>query len=73
MAAPPHRLGTHDGRALAQRPDLLILDETFPTLDRPVVETTIAAVRRRGSALVFVTHSADLVALAERLAIADRI
>lgn len=53
-------------RALAQQPDLLILDETFSTLDRQIVETIIAAVRRRGITLVFATHRADLTALADR-------
>jgi len=53
-------------RALAQRPDLLVLDETFSTLDRELVETILAAVRRRGIALVFVTHRADLSACADR-------
>lgn len=53
-------------RALAQRPDLLVLDETFSSLDPRIVETIIAAARRRGIALVFATHRADLVALADR-------
>jgi len=53
-------------RALAQRPDLLILDETFSTLDRQIVETIVAAVRRRGITLVFATHRADLTVLADR-------
>lgn len=53
-------------RALVQRPDLLILDETFSTLDRQIVETIIAAVRQRGITLVFATHRADLTALADR-------
>lgn len=53
-------------RALAQRPDLLVLDETFSTLDRPVIETILAAIRRRGITLVFATHRADIAALADR-------
>jgi ABC-type multidrug transport system fused ATPase/permease subunit len=53
-------------RALAQQPHLLVLDETFSTLDLKVVETILSAVRRRGMAVVFVTHRADLAALADR-------
>lgn len=53
--------------ALVQKPDLLILDETFSALDRDVVERTIAAVRRRGMALVFASHRLDLAALADRI------
>ncbi|UNK39990.1 ATP-binding cassette domain-containing protein (plasmid) [Shinella sp. H4-D48] len=52
-------------RALAQQPDLLFIDETFSTLDQNVVETVIAAIRRRRIALVFVTHRSDLAVLAD--------
>lgn len=53
-------------RALAQAPDLLVLDETFSNLDRDVVAGILAAVRRRGIALLFATHRADLALLADR-------
>lgn len=52
--------------ALAQDPDLLVLDETFSSLDHDVVAHIVAAVRRRGMALVFASHRTDLVALADR-------
>ncbi len=54
-------------QALAQRPVLLVLDETFSGLDRAVAETIIAAARRRGIALLFATHRGDLAALADRV------
>lgn len=54
-------------QALAQGPALLVLDETFSGLDRAVAETIIAATRRRGIALLFATHRADLAALADRV------
>jgi ABC-type multidrug transport system fused ATPase/permease subunit len=53
-------------RALAQAPDLLVLDETFSNLDQDVVAGILAAVRRRGIALLFATHRADLALLADR-------
>jgi ABC-type multidrug transport system fused ATPase/permease subunit len=53
-------------RALAQAPDLLVLDETFSNLDQDVVAGILAAVRRRGIALLFATHRTDLALLADR-------
>ncbi len=53
-------------RALAQEPDLLVLDETLSVLDTDVAKGIIAAARRRNIILLFATHREDLAALADR-------
>lgn len=51
-------------RALAARPDVLVLDEPTAGLDRDaavrVVETLLAAQQRHGLALLWITHDEDL-------------
>ena len=54
-------------QGLAQKPDLLVLDETFSALGLATANNIIAAVRRRRITLVFATHRADLAALADRI------
>ena len=58
-------------RALSVRPDLLLLDEPFASLDRPtrdrLLEETADRVRREGTALLLVTHDpTEARTLAER-------
>lgn len=53
-------------QAIVQNPDLLVLDETFSSLDLAIAAPIVAAVRRRGITLVFATHRGDLAALADR-------
>ncbi len=60
--------------ALAGDPDLLIADEPTTALDvtiqAGVLETLVAAARRRGLALLFITHDLALAgALADRIAV----
>src|SRR5690606_17927600 len=59
-------------RALAQEPRLVLLDEPFSNLNRELRrrlrDTTVAALRARQVAAVFVTHDAE-----EAFAVADRI
>ncbi|MCM5558961.1 ATP-binding cassette domain-containing protein [Pleomorphomonas sp. JP5] len=53
-------------QALAQEPDLLVLDETLSVLDLDVAQGIIAAARRRNIILLYATHREDLAALADR-------
>jgi ABC-type multidrug transport system fused ATPase/permease subunit len=53
-------------QALAQQPDLIVLDETLSGLDIEVVKGIIAAARRRNVILLYATHREDLAALADR-------
>lgn len=53
-------------QALAQQPDLLVLDEAFSSLDCEVADGIIAAARRRKLIVIFATHRGDLAALADR-------
>jgi ATP-binding cassette subfamily B protein len=43
-------------RALVQRPDLLVLDESFSSLDPGTLERALECVRRRSRALVVIAH-----------------
>lgn len=61
-------------RALAVRPDLLLLDEPLSNLDAPIRERIArdlqAAIRSLGIACVFVTHhQREAIALGDRLAV----
>ncbi len=53
-------------QALAQEPDLMVLDETLSSLDTEVAKGVIAAARRRNIILLYATHREDLAALADR-------
>ena len=53
-------------QALAQQPDLIVLDETLSGLDTEVAGGIIAAARRRKVILLYATHREDLAALADR-------
>jgi ABC-type multidrug transport system fused ATPase/permease subunit len=53
-------------QALAQQPDLIVLDETLSGLDTEVAKGIIAAARRRNVILLYATHREDLAALADR-------
>ena len=53
-------------QALAQEPDLLVLDETLSGLDAEVAKGIVAAARRRNVILLYATHREDLAALADR-------
>jgi ABC-type multidrug transport system fused ATPase/permease subunit len=53
-------------QALAQQPDLIVLDETLSGLDTEVAGGIIAAARRRNVILLYATHREDLAALADR-------
>lgn len=53
-------------QALAEEPDLIVLDETLSSLDTDVAKGIIAAARRRNIILLFATHREDLAALADR-------
>ena len=53
-------------QALAQEPDLLILDETLSSLDIEVARGIVAAARRRNIILLYATHREDIAALADR-------
>ncbi|WP_134680388.1 ABC transporter ATP-binding protein [Paracoccus ravus] len=68
------RVGT--ARALAARPDLLLLDEPFGALDpiiRAQAQTDLRAVQRRlGTTMILVTHDIDeAVLLGDRIAVMD--
>jgi ABC-type bacteriocin/lantibiotic exporter with double-glycine peptidase domain len=54
-------------RALAQRPDVLILDETTSALDPLCEEEVIAGLRRTGAAVLIVTHRASAAARCDRV------
>ena len=58
-------------RALLREPKLLLADEPTGSLDdengRQVMEQLLALARREGSALVYVTHSRDLAAMADEI------
>jgi len=53
-------------QALAQQPDLIVLDETLSDLDTEVAKGIIAAARRRNVILLYATHREDLATLADR-------
>ncbi|WP_251727096.1 ATP-binding cassette domain-containing protein [Pleomorphomonas sp. NRK KF1] len=53
-------------QALAQEPDLLVLDETLSSVDIEVAKGIVAAARRRNIILLYATHREDLAALADR-------
>ena len=53
-------------QALAQEPDLLVLDETLSSVDIEVARGIVTAVRRRNIMLLYATHREDLAALADR-------
>ncbi len=64
------------GRALAARPEVLLLDEPFSALDAPLRSTLrreVMALRRQlGLAAVFVTHDLqEAFAMADRIAVYD--
>jgi ABC-type lipoprotein export system ATPase subunit len=58
-------------RALLRRPGLLLADEPTGNLDeetgRAVLELLLGLARREGSAVLYVTHSAELAAAADRV------
>ena len=59
-------------RALAQKPDVVLLDEPFSNLDshlrRHVRDETIALIREAGATAIFVTHDVE-----EAFSVADRL
>jgi tungstate transport system ATP-binding protein len=64
-------------RAFAIRPDILLLDEPFASLDprsrEPLIEDIQAVVRSTGTTAVFVTHDLmESVRLSDRIAVMDR-
>ena len=64
-------------RALARRPDLLLLDEPFSALDNPVrvaMRELVCGIRREfDTPVIFVTHDlGEAVQLADRMLIMDR-
>ena len=54
-------------RALARRPDVLILDETTSALDPLCEEGVIAGLRRSGAAVLVVTHRDSAAARCDRV------
>jgi len=64
------------GRALVHEPDVLLADEPTGNLDldtgRAVMETLDGLVRRAGKTLVVVTHSREVMGLADRILTLDR-
>ena len=58
-------------RALLRRPGLLLADEPTGNLDeetgRAVLDLLLGLARREGSAVLYVTHSAELAAAADRI------
>jgi len=63
-------------RALVHEPDVLLADEPTGNLDldtgRAVMETLDGLVRRAGKTLVVVTHSREVMGLADRILTLDR-
>ncbi len=64
-------------RAFAIRPDILLLDEPFASLDprsrEPLIEDMQTVVRSTGTTAVFVTHDLmESVRLSDRMAVMDR-
>ena len=63
-------------RALVHEPDVLLADEPTGNLDldtgRAVMETLDWLVRRAGKTLVVVTHSREVMGLADRILTLDR-
>jgi ABC-type bacteriocin/lantibiotic exporter with double-glycine peptidase domain len=53
-------------RALARRPRLLVLDEATDGLDRETEARLFAAIRRRGVAVLVVSHRASTIAACDR-------
>ncbi|KAL2755673.1 hypothetical protein ACRALDRAFT_1051004 [Sodiomyces alcalophilus JCM 7366] len=65
-------------RALARRPRVLVMDEPTSALDaetaemvRGTIRGLVADPRRRGMAVVLVTHSKEMMQLAERVVVLD--
>ena len=59
---------------LARRPRLLVLDEPFAGLDRAsraALADVVAGLRRRGIAVVLVSHDVDAAAVTERVLVLD--
>ena len=64
-------------RAFAIRPDILLLDEPFASLDprsrEPLIEDMQAVVRSTGTTTIFVTHDLmESLRLSDRMAVMDR-
>jgi ABC-type bacteriocin/lantibiotic exporter with double-glycine peptidase domain len=54
-------------RALARRPEMLVLDEALSNLDSDVQSGLVADLRRSGMTIVICTHRPSTMALADRI------
>src|SRR5579884_1658427 len=59
------------GRMWLHSPDVLVLDEATSNLDAGTEEALMAAIRRRGSATLAVTHHLTMVRLADRAVVLE--